>query len=95
MSAKIADAGRFLDVLARNEANRDPEAFDANNQDEESSGILKRKFSVNFGNRYSSKAKIKAYGPSSVEDGIAFDTEEFLVENPVPHQFRPAESVYL
>lgn len=95
--SKIADAGRFLDVLARKEANRDPESFDNNNQDEENSvkGILKRKFSVNFGNRYSSKAKIKAHGPSSVEDGIAFDNQEFLVETPVPHQFHPAERLVI
>jgi hypothetical protein len=95
---KMTDAGRYLNVLARKEANRDPMmAVDVSSQEEDSAkGILKRKFSVHFGNRYSqSKTKTKTSESSSSSslsmsiEGIAFDKnsyEEFLVDSPAPHR---------
>ena len=95
---KMTDAGRYLNVLARKEANRDPMmAVDVSSQEEDSAkGILKRKFSVCFGNRYSqSKTKTKTSESSSSSslsmsvEGIAFDKnsyEEFLVDSPAPHR---------
>jgi hypothetical protein len=94
---KMTDAGRYLNVLARKEADRDPMAVDVSSQEEDSvKGILKRKFSVHFGNRYSqSKPKIKTSASASSSslsmsiEGIAFDKdsyEEFLIDSPAPHR---------
>ena len=94
---KMTDAGRYLNVLARKEDDRDPMAVDVSSQEEDSAkGILKRKFSVHFGNRYSqSKPKSKTSESSSSSslsmsiEGIAFDKdsyEEFLIDSPAPHR---------
>jgi WW domain len=54
----VSDMGRFIDVLARKEALRNPLLLDQNKEEEDSlQGLMRRKLAVDFGSRYKNGEK--------------------------------------
>jgi len=89
----VNEAGNYLKVLAKRETIREPTSVDDKDIEDENStnGVLKRKFSVHFGNRYALKTK-KQLSTSHFDDGMEFTKESIykehsvFMDSPAPHR---------
>jgi WW domain len=81
----VGDMGRFIDVLARKEALRNPLLVEQNTEDEDSlQGLMRRKLAVDFGSRYrngeKSVAGVDTIGGMEIEtnQGVKILREEVV-----------------
>ena len=72
---KVVDMGRYIDVLSKKEACRDPSLIDQNAEEENSlQGLMNRKLSVDFGNRYKNGEKGMGGGTGGSLGGMEIET---------------------
>lgn len=72
---RVVDMGRYIDVLSKKEACRDPSLLDQNPEEENSlQGLMNRKLSVDFGNRYRNGEKGVGGGTGGSLGGMEIET---------------------
>lgn len=71
----VVDMGRFVDVLARKEALRDPLLIDAGPEENSLQGLMNRKIVVDFGNRYKDEKGVGGSGGAGIDNmGMEIET---------------------
>ncbi len=85
----MREAGKYLDVLARKEALRDPTILDPAPDEDEKTGRARRKFVVDFGSKYKKKGSATASSDSSNNNIIDLvdtmkEAQEIFADTPIP-----------
>lgn len=85
----MREAGKYLDVLARKEALRDPLELDPAPDENEITGRARRKYVVDFGSKYKKKGGIAASSDNSGNSIVDLvdtmkEAQEIFADTPIP-----------
>ena len=82
----MREAGKYLDVLARKEALRDPAMLDPAPDEDEKTGRARRKYVVDFGSKYKKKGGAAATSDSNIIDLVDTmkEAQEIFADTPIP-----------